>query len=83
MSKPKRITVELTENELAEVMNAVGHYKTVLKARAQRRQAKFGYRDDSPSRKRSSHAVTAQRKLSYAKRLLNGVITDRAEYFGA
>lgn len=83
MTKPKRITVSLTENELREVMNAVGHYKTVLIGRASSRQAKFGYRDNSPSRKRASHAITAQRKFSFARRVLDGEITDHSEYFGA
>lgn len=73
MTKPKRVYISLTENELIEVINAVGHYKTVLKAQAARKQSKFGYRDNSPSRKRASCAITAQRKLTSASRNLRSL----------
>lgn len=70
MSKNKSVYVKLTEGELKELINGIGHYKVVLRSRWAKRQHKYGYRDDSPSRKRHDHASTGLRKLSQARKTL-------------
>jgi hypothetical protein len=67
MTKPKKVTLTLTESELKELDIAVGPHKRIVRSRHMRLQNRYGYRDQSLSLARLNATRSVIKKLSEAK----------------